>query len=89
MPNKDGKGPAGRGGQVRGSGHRQGTHRQQGRPAAGKQQPGNSMNKSMIAVSAEGNSKNSLFDLRFGRCNFFMLIDPNSKDLSFLPNPVN
>ncbi|MCF8331328.1 MAG: hypothetical protein K9H84_02665 [Bacteroidales bacterium] len=94
MPNKDGKGLAGRGGQGRRNGNRKGAHRQQGgqargygRPEAGKQRPGKGINKGIIAVSAEGNSKNSLFDLRFGRCNFFMLFNPESRDISFLPNP--
>ncbi|MFO8053765.1 MAG: NifB/NifX family molybdenum-iron cluster-binding protein [Bacteroidales bacterium] len=43
--------------------------------------------KGILAVSAEKASRESLMDLRFGRCNYFMLYDPASGQVDFIENP--
>ncbi len=39
-----------------------------------------------IAVTSQGESIDSAIDERFGRCNFFVIIDPNNMEHEILPN---
>ncbi len=48
---------------------------------------GGQSSREWVAVSAEGNSLDSLIDLRFGRCNYFMLFHPGSHQVQFIENP--
>jgi predicted Fe-Mo cluster-binding NifX family protein len=41
-----------------------------------------------IAITSEGNTLNSLIDLRFGRCAFFAIHDTDTHDTEFFPNPA-
>ncbi|MDP2236316.1 MAG: NifB/NifX family molybdenum-iron cluster-binding protein [Bacteroidales bacterium] len=40
-----------------------------------------------IAITSTGNSHDSTLDQRFGRCNFFVVYDTESKSTEFIPNP--
>jgi predicted Fe-Mo cluster-binding NifX family protein len=40
-----------------------------------------------IAITSTGNSLDSTLDQRFGRCNFFVVYDTESKSIEFIPNP--
>lgn len=48
---------------------------------------GGASSREWVAVSAEGNSLDSLIDLRFGRCNYFMLFHPGTGQVHFIDNP--
>lgn len=38
------------------------------------------------AITSTGNSTEATFDSRFGRCNYFCLLDENNKEVSFIKN---
>lgn len=40
-----------------------------------------------IAISSTGNSLDSKIDRRFGRCNYFVIYDIDTKSIEFIPNP--
>jgi predicted Fe-Mo cluster-binding NifX family protein len=40
-----------------------------------------------IAITSTGNSFESTIDHRFGRCNYFVVHDTESKSTEFIPNP--
>ena len=40
-----------------------------------------------IAISATGNSLESVLDSRFGRCSYFVIYDTISHSIEFIPNP--
>jgi predicted Fe-Mo cluster-binding NifX family protein len=39
-----------------------------------------------IAISASGNNLDSQLDPRFGRCQYFLVIDPDTSDVEVMPN---
>ena len=41
-----------------------------------------------IAITSEGNTLSSLIDSRFGRCAFFAILDTDTQDTEFFPNPA-
>lgn len=40
-----------------------------------------------ICVTSTGDKKNSEIDLRFGRCSYFAILDDESQNFEFVPNP--
>ncbi|HBI27386.1 MAG: NifB/NifX family molybdenum-iron cluster-binding protein [Syntrophaceticus sp.] len=40
-----------------------------------------------IGVSATGKDLESLMDSRFGRCNYFILVDPDTEEFEAMDNP--
>jgi len=40
-----------------------------------------------IAISSTGNTLESTLDMHFGRCNFFVIYDTESKSVEYIPNP--
>jgi predicted Fe-Mo cluster-binding NifX family protein len=40
-----------------------------------------------VAISGTGNTLESKLDQRFGRCEYFIIYDTDTKGLEFLPNP--
>jgi predicted Fe-Mo cluster-binding NifX family protein len=40
-----------------------------------------------VAITSTGNSVDSYLDQRFGRCDFFVIYDTETKGLEFMPNP--
>jgi predicted Fe-Mo cluster-binding NifX family protein len=40
-----------------------------------------------IAITSEGNSPDSKLDRRFGRCNYFVIYDTETKSTEYIPNP--
>ncbi len=39
------------------------------------------------AITSTGNTLDSLLDQHFGRCQYFVVYDTDSKSIEFLPNP--
>lgn len=39
-----------------------------------------------IAISSQGKDKRSLLDLRFGRCKYFLIFNPEGKDFKTIKN---
>jgi predicted Fe-Mo cluster-binding NifX family protein len=75
MPDKDGTGPA-----DKGRGKRKRQH------FASKMQS-QSTKATLVAISAETNHIDAPMDLRFGRCNYFLIFDPQSGSTDFIENP--
>lgn len=75
MPDKDGTGPAGK---SRGKENRQ---------RFGSQTQPQSTNAALVAISAETNHIDGPMDLRFGRCNYFLIYDPRAGNTEFIENP--
>ena len=48
--------------------------------------PGGS-NKGFIAISAENKDVKSVMDSRFGRCNYFLIFNPENNNIEFVDNP--
>ncbi|MBK6912619.1 MAG: NifB/NifX family molybdenum-iron cluster-binding protein [Ignavibacteriales bacterium] len=42
----------------------------------------------LIAVTSSGDSFDSLVNERFGRCQFFLIVDPDTMKLEAVPNPA-
>ena len=40
-----------------------------------------------IAITSSGNTLDSKIDTRFGRCQFFVIYDTDTKGIEFIPNP--
>ena len=40
-----------------------------------------------IAITSSGNTLDSKLDTRFGRCQFFVIYDTDTKGIEFIPNP--
>jgi predicted Fe-Mo cluster-binding NifX family protein len=40
-----------------------------------------------VAITSTGNSLGSRLDQRFGRCDFFVIYDTETKALEYIPNP--
>ena len=40
-----------------------------------------------VVITSSGNSIESTLDLSFGRCEFFVVYDSESKSIEFVPNP--
>lgn len=40
-----------------------------------------------VAIASTGNSLESAIDNHFGRCSFFVIVDTETKDVEFMPNP--
>jgi predicted Fe-Mo cluster-binding NifX family protein len=40
-----------------------------------------------IAITSSGNSPESKLDSRFGRCNYFVIYDTETRSTEFIPNP--
>ncbi len=40
-----------------------------------------------IAITSSGNTLDSKIDTRFGRCQFFVIYDTETKGIEFIPNP--
>ena len=40
-----------------------------------------------VAITSTGNTLESKLDQRFGRCSVFVIYDPETKGIEFLPNP--
>ncbi|TET61977.1 hypothetical protein E3J48_05015 [Candidatus Aerophobetes bacterium] len=40
-----------------------------------------------IAVSSTGQDLNALVDARFGRCQYFVIVDPETMEFEAAPNP--
>jgi len=40
-----------------------------------------------IAITSTGNTLDSTIDQRFGRCEYFVIFDIESRAVEFLPNP--
>ncbi len=40
-----------------------------------------------IAISSNGNTLESCLDTTFARCNFFVVYDPETRAMEFIPNP--
>lgn len=40
-----------------------------------------------VAITSTGNTLESTIDQRFGRCNYFVIYDAESKTVEFIPNP--
>lgn len=40
-----------------------------------------------IAITSQGNSRESIIDSRFGRCSYFAIYDTEDKSLKFIENP--
>lgn len=47
----------------------------------------NRINNRFIAISAENKDVNSKMDARFGRCNYFLIFNPENNNLEFIDNP--
>lgn len=41
-----------------------------------------------IAISASGNNLDCQLDPRFGRCQYFLIIDPDTSDVEVMPNDI-
>ncbi|MGE4569654.1 MAG: NifB/NifX family molybdenum-iron cluster-binding protein [Bacteroidales bacterium] len=40
-----------------------------------------------VAITSTGNSPEANLDCRFGRCNYFVIYDTESRAMEFVPNP--
>jgi len=40
-----------------------------------------------IAIASNGNTLESFIDSTFARCNFFVVYDPETRAMEFIPNP--
>lgn len=40
-----------------------------------------------VAITSKGNSLESKLDMSFGRCEYFVVYDPESGSTEFIPNP--
>jgi predicted Fe-Mo cluster-binding NifX family protein len=40
-----------------------------------------------VAITSKGNTLDATIDKRFGRCNYFVVYDTDTKAIEFIPNP--
>ncbi|MFW6020233.1 MAG: NifB/NifX family molybdenum-iron cluster-binding protein [Bacteroidales bacterium] len=56
------------------------------RHGKGQKEPQHSRNR-LIAISAEDKDVKSKMDARFGRCNYFLIFNPENNTIEFVENP--